>query len=417
MLKFITKHRATALGVSAAAILVACGGGGSTTATPTTPIVIAPPAPTPTPVPTPDPDPQPTSTPTSEATTLTEGLFRDTFRNDFKIGAALSSYQINNSDFNGVLAAAQYNSISPIFQLKANVIAPTEGVYDFEQADILVDWAIANGMDVRGHTLVWHESTPDYFYEGTPEEIRARLEDYVTTVVEHFKGRIQVWDVVNEVVSVDIFRGDAGIGPDRRSRWYEAVGSADYIDWAFHAARAADPDALLFINEYSTENAIKKPWLLEIVQRLQDRGVPIDGVGHQFHLFLGSDPAELMQAVDDVDNQFMGLINHITELDIDFYNDPGTCWDTMTNCDPDLGPVAPASMLATQAQIMRDVYAGLRQRPSVTSVTTWGVTDNESWLNNSPTVRYNYPLLFDRDGEPKPAFWAVVDPDYVIPTE
>jgi len=107
MLKFITKHRATALGVSAAAILVACGGGGSTTATPTTPIVIAPPAPTPTPVTTPDPDPEPTSTPTSEATTLTEGLFRDTFRNDFKIGAAISSYQINNSDFNGVLAAAQ----------------------------------------------------------------------------------------------------------------------------------------------------------------------------------------------------------------------------------------------------------------------------------------------------------------------
>jgi len=150
-------------------------------------------------------------------------------------------------------------------------------VFNFEQADILVDWAIANGMDVRGHALVWHEATPDYFYEGTPEEIRARLENYVTTVVDHFKGRIQVWDVVNEVVSVDIFRGDAGVGPDRRSRWYEAVGSADYIDWAFHAARAADPDALLFINEFSTEHPIKKPWLLEILQRLQDRNVPVDG--------------------------------------------------------------------------------------------------------------------------------------------
>ena len=140
-------------------------------------------------------------------------------------------------------------------------------------------------------------------------------------------------------------------------------------------------------------------------------------VSHQFHLHLGSDPAELMQAIDDVDNQFMGLINHITELDTDFYNDPGSCWDTMTNCDPDLGPVAPAEMLATQAEIMRGVFTGLRQRPSVTSVTTWGVTDNESWLNRSPTARYNYPLLFDREGEPKPAFWAVVDPDYVIPSE
>ena len=407
MLKITARDRLKLLGGAAALLMAGCGGGGSSSVEPT-PVVVAPPAPTPPPAPM----------PTSEAGTLTEGLFRDTFRSDFKIGAAISSYQIDNADFNGTLAAAQFNSITPSFQLKADEIAPTEGVYNFEQADILVDWAIANGMDVRGHSLVWHESTPDYFYEGTPEEIRARLEDYVTTVVEHFKGRIEVWDVVNEVVSTDIFRGDGmGVGPDRRSRWYEAVGNADYIDWAFHAARAADPDALLFINEYSTENAIKKPWLLEILQRLQARGVPVDGVGHQFHLHLGSDLAELMQAIDDVDNQFMGLINHITELDTDFYNDPGSCWDTMTNCDPDLGPVAPAEMLATQAEIMRGVFTGLRQRPSVTSVTTWGVTDNESWLNRSPTARYNYPLLFDREGEPKPAFWAVVDPDYVIPSE
>lgn len=407
MLQITARDRLKLLGGAAALLMAGCGGGGGASVEPT-PVVVAPPAPTPPPAPM----------PTSEAGTLTEGLFRDTFRSDFKIGAAISSYQIDNADFNGTLAAAQFNSITPSFQLKADEIAPTEGVYNFEQADILVDWAIANGMDVRGHSLVWHESTPDYFYEGTPEEIRARLEDYVTTVVEHFKGRIEVWDVVNEVVSTDIFRGDGmGVGPDRRSRWYEAVGSADYIDWAFHAARAADPDALLFINEYSTENAIKKPWLLEILQRLQARGVPVDGVGHQFHLHLGSDPAELMQAIDDVDNQFMGLINHITELDTDFYNDPGSCWDTMTNCDPDLGPVAPAEMLATQAEIMRGVFTGLRQRPSVTSVTTWGVTDNESWLNRSPTARYNYPLLFDREGEPKPAFWAVVDPDYVIPSE
>jgi len=120
----------------------------------------------------------------------------------------------------------------------------------------------------------------------------------------------------------------------------------------FSEATAADPDALLFINEYSTQDPIKKPWLLEILQRLQDRNVPVDGVGHQFHLFRGSDPVELLQAIDDIDNQFMGLINHVTELDMDFYNDPGTCWDSMTNCDPDLGPVAPPEMLAQQAEML-----------------------------------------------------------------
>ena len=124
-----------------------------------------------------------------------------------------------------------------------------------------------------------------------------------------------------------------------------------------------------------------------------------------------------MGAIDAVDNQFMGLINHVTEMDMDFYNDPGSCWSAGTNCDPDLGPVAPPAMLATQAEVFRAVFEGLRSRSSVTSVTTWGVTDNESWLNTSPAERFNYPLLFDRAGEPKPAFWAVVDPDYVIPTE
>lgn len=411
MLKFTARDRLKLLGGGGASLLLsACGGSSGSTTPPTVANG------TPTPPPTPAPAPTPTTT--STGNTLTDGLFKDSFASDFQIGCALSSFQVQAGDLDATLGQSQFNSVTPSFQLKANEIAPTEGVFNFVEADRIVDWAIANGMAIRGHALVWHESTPDYFYQGTPAEIRTRLETYVSTVVEHFRGRIPIWDVVNEVVSVDIFRGDgSGVGPDRRGAWYEAVGSADYIDWAFHAARNADPDALLFLNEYSTENAIKQPWLLEILQRLQDRNVPIDGVGHQFHLFLDSDPAQLMQAIDAVDNQFMGLINHVTELDMDFYNDPGSCWSAQTNCDPDLGPVAPPAMLATQAEVLRAVYAGLRERSSVTSVTTWGVTDNESWLNRSPAARFNYPLLFDREGEPKPAFWAIVDPDYVIPTE
>jgi len=133
----------------------------------------------------------------------------------------------------------------------------------------------------------------------------------------------------------------------------------------------------------------------------------------------GSRPsaAPIISTGDAVDNQFMGLVNHVTELDVSYYNDPGSCWVSETNCDADLGPNAPADMLATQAQLLRDLFAGFRARPSVTSVTSWGVTDGDSWLNVAPTERYNHPLLFDREGEPKPAFWAIVDPDYVIPTE
>lgn len=394
------------LGGASALMLGGCGGSSETPSTPP-PTTAAPPPP-------PPPPPPPA---TGNTGSLTDGMFREQFRNNFRVGGALTSAQINEGDTNSTLAAAQFNSVTPSYEMKANVIAPTEGVFNFDPADRVVDWALENGMDIRGHALLWHLSTPDYFYEGTRDQIRARLETYIQTVVEHFRDRVQIWDVVNEVVSVDIFRGDGnGVGPDRRSRWYEAVGNADYIDWAFQAARNADPDALLFLNEYSTEHPIKGPWMMEILQRLRDRNVPIDGVGHQFHLFTESDPAELMQAIDTVDNQFMGLEQHITELDMDFYNDPGSCWDSQTNCDADLGPTPPPALLATQAEIFRAVYQGLQQRSSVTSVTTWGVTDNESWLNRRPIERFNYPLMFDRDGEPKPAFWAAVDPDYVIPT-
>lgn len=403
MLKFTARDRLKLLAGGGASLLLAGCGGGSESAVP--PVTIAPP-----PTPTPPITPAPTGT-------LADGLLRDSFSSDFKMGSALSSYQLDGDNVSASLTQAQFNSVTPQFQLKPDVLAPTEGNFQFEEADRLVDWAIANGMDVRGHALLWHEATPAYFLEGTPTQIRARLETYIQTVVDHFRGRVNVWDVVNEVVSVDLFSGDQGIGPDRRTEWFEAVGNADYLDWAFLAAREADPNALLFLNDYETENARKRVWLLEILQRFQDRNIPIDGVGHQYHLQLSGQSDLILAAIDDVDNQFMGLTNHITELDVNFYQNPGSCWESGTNCEPDLGPVAPVDMLATQAQLLREVFDGLRARPSVTSVTTWGVIDSDNWLNENPIERFNYPLLFDRDGEPKPAFYAIVDPDYIIPTE
>lgn len=404
MLKFSVRDRLKLLSGAAAFAVAGCGGSSETV---TPPVVVV------------DPPVTPPITPPATGGTneLTEGLLRNSFQSDFKIGSALSSFQVADGAISATLTQSQFNSVTPLFQLKADVLSPTEGVYNFEEADRLVDWALDNGIEVRGHALVWHEATPAYFLEGTNAEIRARLENYIAAVVGHFKGRVKIWDVANEVVSVDLFNGDNGIGPDRRTEWFEAVGSADYLDWAFLAARAADPDALLFLNDYETENAKKRVWLLEILQRFQDRGIPIDGVGHQFHLQLAGNAELILDAIDDVDNLFFGLINHVTELDVNFYANPGVCWESGINCPPDIGPVAPASMLATQAQLLRDVFYGLRERSTVTSVTTWGVIDSDNWLNTNPVERYNYPLLFDREGDPKPAFWAIVDPDYEIPTE
>lgn len=398
-MEFSKRDRLKLLASASALLLSACGGGSNSNS----PVraVITPPPPPPPP-------------PPATGSDVEKGLLRDSFANNFLVGAAMTTDQILDGNLSGEVAMDQFNSMTAEFEMKPNIIAPTEGEFNFERADQLVDWAIENNIEVRGHALLWHESTPDYFLEGTPEQIRARLETYITTVMNHFKGRVKVWDVVNEVVSDDVFSGDNGIGPDRRSIWWDAVGNADYIEWAFLAARAADPDALLFINDYSTENEIKRAWLIEILQRLQDKNIPIDGVGHQFHILLQTPAEDVLAAVDAVDNQFMGLINHVTELDVSFYTNPGECWQTGTNCEADLGPVPPADRLASQAQLLRDIFNGFKMRSSIESVTTWGVIDSDSWLNTNPVTRFNYPLLFDRQGSAKPALLAITDDNYVI---
>jgi endo-1,4-beta-xylanase len=407
MVKITARDRLKLLGGAGAFVLSGCGGGGSS---PSRRAVIPPLAPpvSNTPPPVPDPTPVPTPEP------IVTGQLRDYYRNQFPVGVAIRSNQITSGSRSAAIAVDQFSSVTPEYELKLDQIAPTAGTLNFDAADRIVDWALANNMTVRGHTLLWHLTTPDYFLAGTPTEIRQRLDDYIGAVVTHFRGRIAIWDVVNEVVSDDIYSGAQGIGPDRRSNWYTATGGADYIDWAFRAARAADPSALLFLNEYETEITLKGGWLLDILRRLVSNGTPIDGVGHQFHLNLRANAADALTAIDMVDNAFLGLINHVTEVDTNFYQDPGTCWESQTNCQPDIGLTPPTADLATQAQLLRDLMTGLAARPSVKNVSFWGVTDRDSWLNTTPVTRSNHPLLFDRAGEPKPAFYAITDPDYVI---
>ena len=355
--------------------------------------------------------PPPPPVTTSQAPTI----LSDTFRDNFTMGVALSSPQ--SDDFNSQsrrIALEHFNGVTPEFELQPSFVAQEEGVFDFDRADRLVDFALQNNMTVRGHSLLWHEQTPDYFLVGSREDIRQRLETYIGTVMEHFSGRIHIWDVVNEAVSTDLFRGDDGVGPDRNTIWYEAVGNADYIDWAFQAARAADPNALLFLNDFETEEPRKAGWFRDIVRRLIERGVPIDGVGHQVHLRLESTAESVLASIDAIQNEFPHLVTHVTEMDISMYTDPGSCYETGTNCLPDLGPNPPLELLRQQAQIYRDIFTGLTQRSFVEYVTLWGVTDGDSAANNNPAVRFNHPLLFDRDGEPKPAFFAITDPNFVI---
>jgi len=400
--------------IGACLTLSACGGGssaGSSVAAGTTPVVPMP-NPTPDPEPQEDTDPDPTPETSDEDTNPPAArVLKDTYQNNFRVGAAIYANQVDTGNPNRAIIDTHFNSIGSEFEMKADFIAPQEGVYNFDRADALVDFAEANGYDIRFHALLWHESTPDYFYEGTRAEIKTRLEDYITMVVTRYRGRIKYWDVVNEVVTEDRFADS----PYRLSRWNEAVGNNDYIDWAFQAARAADPDAILFINDYGSEFPEKRAQYIEIIQDLIDRNIPLDGVGHQFHLNVDTNFEDALDSIDAVDDLFAGLVNHVTEMDISVYNDPGTCWQSETNCDADYGTTLPQSVDSVQARLVKGLFDGFVARPSVEMVHFWGITDDQSWLNDSPTRRSNFPLLFDRSYEPKSWFHAITDPDYVIP--
>lgn len=375
------------------ATLAACsgGGGGGSGSTGTSP-----------------PPPPPPPPPTGPAT----GLLRDTYSNNFLVGAAVGSAQIAAGSDDAALLSGQFNSITAENVMKPTTLAPTEGNFDFTQADALLAFAQANGISLRGHTLLWHQQTPSYFFNGSTAEIRTRLEAYITAVVTHFSGSVYAWDVVNEVIS-----DDAGAtSPYRDSNWYQAVGP-DYIDWAFQAARAADPNVKLFINEYSTEFSGKRARLMQVVQDMLNRNIPLDGVGHQLHTRVSSDATGIMAAIDAVDALGAGLENHITELDVSLYDDPGECFASGVNCATGYGTMAtdvPTNVYQAQAQLYRDLFNGFVQRPTVTSVSTWGISDAQSWLNTFPVSRSNYPLLFDPDRQPKSAFLAITDPSYQI---
>ena len=212
------------------------------------------------------------------------------------------------------------------------------------------------------------------------------------------------------------------------SPWYIAysVGGQDgseYVRDAFlfaSQARASigrtSATMKLMLNDYNTELPAKRANVLAIVQDLIDAGIPIDGVGHQFHLQLGADVGQVTAAFTAVEALSSIFVNHVTELDVSIYQDPGDCFSlrTIPPCMADYGATPPASALRQQATLYRALFTAF-DRPSVTSITTWGVADNHTWLNSFPVTRTNHPLLFDTVRNPKAAFWAVVDPAFVIP--
>ena len=357
---------------------------------------------------------------------------------NFPIGAAIEPASTTSATDSAILIK-HFSSITAENAMKPDTVWPSipgtspaqpAASPNFVPADALMAFANANNMRVRGHTLLWHQTAPTWFFIGdinNPASYRAALQlhlfTYIDTVMRHFPD-VYAWDVVNEVASdtpnaANPYRTD--------SVWYQAYlksgNGGDYVRDAFEIAisvRAAmgknSGNMKLMLNDYNTELPGKRANVMAIVQSLVTAGVAIDGVGHQFHLQLDADVSQVTAALTAVEAISPNLVNHVTELDVSIYADPGSCYSgrTIPPCLADYGANPPQTVLSQQATLYRALFNAFN-RPSVTSVSLWGVADNHTWLNTFPVTRTNRPLLFDTVGNPKWAFWTVVDPAIVVP--
>jgi endo-1,4-beta-xylanase len=294
------------------------------------------------------------------------------------------------------LIKTQFNSLTAENVMKMGPIQPEEGKFAWENADKIVAFAQDNQLKLRGHTLCWHQQTPKWFFtkndqQVSKEELLKRLKDHIFAVAGRYKGKIYAWDVVNEAVP------DTGAVLYRDTPFFKIIGE-EYIEKAFEYAHQADPNALLFYNDYSTENPAKREKIYQLLKRLLDKKVPIHGIGLQGHYNLKNPSAE---ALEESITKFaaLGLQVQITELDVSVYD-----WE-----EKEKKPLTP-DLATKQAQHYRMLFEVLRRhRDKITGVTFWNLSDRSSWLDNFPVKgRKDYPLLFDEEGKPKPAFWEVV---------
>lgn len=339
---------------------------------------------------------------------------KEAYKGDFLIGAAMDAAQITGKDAPAdAVILSQFNTISPANALKWERVHPKPGKYNFKLADQYVAFGREHHMFLVGHNLVWHNQVPGWVFHDrkghllTRDALLARLKDHIQTVVGRYKGQIQSWDVVNEALNED--------GTLRQSFWLKIIGP-DYIEKAFEYAHEADPQAQLTYNDYNLEKPAKREGAIRLVKKLQADGIPITSVGLQNHDSL-SWPTAAEEDATIKAFAALGVKVVISELDVNVL--PNADQQPTADVSLRLGrnkalnpyrkglPDSVQQQLATRYADLFRVF--LKNRGTVTRVTFWDVTDRDSWLNNWPIKgRTNYPLLFDREGKPKPAYNAVL---------
>lgn len=343
--------------------------------------------------------------------TASNSSLKEVFKNDFLIGTAMNTEQIEEKNPGAAkLIPEQFNAVTPENIMKAEVIHPEWNRYDFALADKLVAYAKKNDMKVTAHTLIWHSQTPA-FLRGirSADSIKQYFVNHITTVASRYDGKVYSWDVVNEALNED--------GTLRNSVFLRNLGE-DYIVEAFRLAQKAAPNTKLYYNDYNIEQPKKRAGAIAIIKKIQAAGVRIDGVGIQGHWHMDNPPlADIEQSIKEF--AALGIEVMFTELDLSALPQPrgranSADISNTAQYNDQINPYTKAFPDSAQQKLAKS-YADifnlfLKYKKNVTRITFWGVDDGQTWLNDFPVRgRTNHPLLFDRQFQPKPAFYSVIE--------
>jgi endo-1,4-beta-xylanase len=338
--------------------------------------------------------------PTANGADSSQYALKDVFKNEFLIGAAVSYNQISGKDENEIsLIKQQFNTITPENCLKWELIHPRPDVYNFEQADQFVEFGEKNKMFIIGHILIDQVMVPDWVFQDSAgnkvdrQTLLNRMQEHISTVVSRYKGRINAWHVINEAIGRD--------GKIIKTKWSEIIGD-DYIQKAFEYAHRAEPSVALYYNGHDMLTKEATDSIVRLADDIKSRGDRIDGIGVQAHWKLDTPPLDDIEA-GIVNLAQSGLKIMITEMDITVLPRKGEG----LNPYPDALPDEVQEKLAKRYGDLFSIFC--KHADTIDRVNFWGVHDGQSWLNYWPIQnRTDYPLLFDRQLQPKPAFYAVV---------
>ena len=329
---------------------------------------------------------------------------KDYYKNYFSIGVAVSPRDLKDPQ-EVKLILQQFNSITPENAMKMGPIHPKENEYYWKDADSIVNFAQHHGLAVRGHNLCWHQQTPSWIFKDdkgnlvTKDVLLNRLKDHITTVVNRYKGKIYAWDVVNEAI-------DDSTKFLRNSLWYQICGE-DYIIKAFEYAHEADPNAILFYNDYNEIGAVKREKIYRLVKNLKDAGVPIGAIGLQGHWAINEPSrAQLDSTIQQLTS--LGLPLQITEMDISVYPKEHNARERTPGDADTAFSIEKENKQMEAYKMCFDLFR--KYKSDISGVTFWNISDRHSWLDNFPVRnRKDYPLLFDKNLQRKKAYWEVVN--------